>query len=251
MGFRGRLMAATGVTSGEFTGAYTVTGTLDVVDPGLLRVGNPAGARVELHPDANTDPTVVQPQLSLFTGTAGEVAPGEVSFDDISRALRLRAPSRDATLTRDRPRLDLSAPTSNFAGGLIVDAAGGQLELRGDEVRLSAPLGGDSAPLRIDSTVDASLSSTRHGFQIGPDSGSNMRIDNNEILSVNNGAPETLFLQLEGGRVQIGGGAGGLLRLPSRAGDPFPEAGGGFLYVKSGALWYVGSAGTITRIALS
>lgn len=249
MGFRGRLIAAGGVTSGEFTGAYTVTGTLDVVDPGRLRVGKPAGARVELTPDA--DPSgVTQPQLALHTGNAAEVSPATLLAIDLHNETRLRAPARDAT--RDPVELRMTGPGGGFGnGGIIVDARSGELELRGDVVRLGAPLGGNSAPLRIDSTVEASLSSTRHGFQIGPDSGSNMRIDNNEILSVNDGAPETLFLQLEGGRVQIGGGAGGLLRLPNRAGNPFPESGGGFLYTKSGELWYAGGAGTVTRLALS
>lgn len=249
MGFRGRLVAAGGVTSGEFTGAYTVTGTLDVVNPGRLRVGNPTGARVELTPDA--DPTdLTQPQLALHTGNAAEVSPAALLAVDLFNQLKLRAPSRDAN--RDPVELRMTGPGGTFGdGGIIVDARSGELELRGDVVRLSAPIGGNSAPLRVDSTADASLTSTRHGFQIGPDSGSNMRIDNNEILSVNNGAPETLFLQLEGGRVQIGGGAGGLLRLANRAGNPFPESGGGFLYTKSGELWYAGGAGTVTRLALS
>ncbi len=52
---------------------------------------------------------------------------------------------------------------------------------------------------------DASLSSTNHGFQIGPSNGVNLIIDQNEIMARDNGAPSSLFVQNEGGDVFIDG----------------------------------------------
>lgn len=47
--------------------------------------------------------------------------------------------------------------------------------------------------LRLPNTTDASDSSTDHAFQIGPDNGVNLRMDNNEITSVNNGNLSGLY----------------------------------------------------------
>jgi len=57
---------------------------------------------------------------------------------------------------------------------------------------------------RLTSTRGLSLTSTEHPFQIGPDSGSNLRLDNNEIQSVNNGGAEALYLQNQGGDLLLG-----------------------------------------------
>jgi hypothetical protein len=50
-----------------------------------------------------------------------------------------------------------------------------------------------------------SISSTTHNFQIGDDTGLNIRIDDNEIMAVNNGATSTLNLNTQGGTVVFGG----------------------------------------------
>lgn len=63
-----------------------------------------------------------------------------------------------------------------------------------------------SARIRLANTTDASLSSTNHAFQVGLDSAGNIRMDNNEIMAVNNGAASTLILQADGGAATIGGG---------------------------------------------
>ena len=59
--------------------------------------------------------------------------------------------------------------------------------------------------IRATSTTDASLSSTGHAFQIGASSGQNLRIDSNEIMVVNNGGTTGMFLQSDGGTLQVGG----------------------------------------------
>lgn len=58
--------------------------------------------------------------------------------------------------------------------------------------------------LRLTGTGDASLSSTNHAFQIGPDNGGNIIIDGNEIMSRNNGGTDHLGLNWEGGNVGLG-----------------------------------------------
>jgi hypothetical protein len=61
-----------------------------------------------------------------------------------------------------------------------------------------------SGSLRIDRTSQATLSSANHGFQIGPSSGGNLRMDTNEINAVSNGAVADLYLNHYGGDIHIG-----------------------------------------------
>lgn len=58
--------------------------------------------------------------------------------------------------------------------------------------------------LRLTATGDVTLASTSHAFQIGPDSGLNLVVDQNEIQTRSNGAAGTLNLNIEGGNVSIG-----------------------------------------------
>lgn len=58
--------------------------------------------------------------------------------------------------------------------------------------------------LRAISTEQASLSSTLHPLQIGVTSGQNLAIDNNEIISRNNGAASSISINPTGGNVTIG-----------------------------------------------
>ncbi len=67
--------------------------------------------------------------------------------------------------------------------------------------------------LRLTDTNDAGLASTAHAIQIGPDSGQNFIIDNNEIQSRNNGAGGDLNINLDGGDVHIGSGSTNLIEL--------------------------------------
>jgi hypothetical protein len=62
--------------------------------------------------------------------------------------------------------------------------------------------------IRATSGTDASLTSTDHGFQIGDSSGLNLRMDNNEIMAINNGVASNLLLQNDGGLTSLGGGLG-------------------------------------------
>lgn len=58
--------------------------------------------------------------------------------------------------------------------------------------------------LRVTALEDVSLSSTLHGLQIGPTSGANVALDQNEIMARNNGAASDLHLNADGGTVHTG-----------------------------------------------
>jgi len=75
----------------------------------------------------------------------------------------------------------------------------------------AAPLGSPTftgtatAPMaRLTSTGNIGLSSTNHAFQIGPSNAVNLRIDNNEIMSLTNGVGSFLGLNKGGGNISIG-----------------------------------------------
>lgn len=68
-------------------------------------------------------------------------------------------------------------------------------------------VGGDSsaARLRLSSTSDVNAADGESGaLRIGTASGTNLALDNNEIMARNGGAPSELFLNYEGGTVTIG-----------------------------------------------
>lgn len=81
------------------------------------------------------------------------------------------------------PQSDNSVLTRGRGDGRYLPLAGGTV-------------GGDlTMPhIRLTATTDASLTSTGHAFQIGPDTGDNLRLDANEIYAVKNGAASALYL---------------------------------------------------------
>jgi hypothetical protein len=58
--------------------------------------------------------------------------------------------------------------------------------------------------IQPNSTGIASLVSTTHPFQIGQTSATNLRMDTNQILAVNNGAASDLYVNTYGGNVYVG-----------------------------------------------
>jgi microcystin-dependent protein len=58
--------------------------------------------------------------------------------------------------------------------------------------------------LRLTATTDATLTSSTHAIQVGATNSTNLVIDNNEILSRNNGGNSNLALNAKGGSVTIG-----------------------------------------------
>ena len=62
-----------------------------------------------------------------------------------------------------------------------------------------------SPTLRLSSTIDAIDNTNNWGFQVGATNGENVRIDNNEILALNNDVNSVLNIQRHGGQVLVGG----------------------------------------------
>jgi hypothetical protein len=116
-------------------------------------------------------------------------------------------------------------------------------------LRLYRPLSATGASLWIDNTTDASLTSTNHGLTIGPHSGSNIKIDGNEILSVNNEAAASLFINQDSDTYISGDTANGVwftaahnvviqngfLQIMSQAAPGTPASGGARIYVDTSA----------------
>ncbi len=71
--------------------------------------------------------------------------------------------------------------------------------------------------LRLETTEDASPTSDLHPFQVGLSSGANIRIDNNEIIAVNNGAIAPLYINSEGSSVNIGNSGSANLNVTGTA----------------------------------
>lgn len=69
-------------------------------------------------------------------------------------------------------------------------------------------LGPNSGTLRLAAGGDITSVSTNHPFQIGPQNSTRLAIDTNEIQAFNGAIPSTLFLNNEGGLLQINDTAG-------------------------------------------
>ena len=78
-------------------------------------------------------------------------------------------------------------------------------------------IGETGTRMLLPSASDQNLASTDHPFQIGLDNTQNIRIDNNEIQSVVNGAIGDLNLQTDGGQVTIGAATAGTFRMREKA----------------------------------
>lgn len=84
-----------------------------------------------------------------------------------------------------------------------------------------------SSTLHLTSTTDASMDTNLATLTIGALTGTNLAIDNNEILARQNGTTSTLYLNRDGGSVQVG--TGGI----NSAGNIQINRTGGYLSVNS------------------
>lgn len=75
--------------------------------------------------------------------------------------------------------------------------------IAGNSTFTGTQTGDTGARIRLNNVNDVTLASTNHAFQIGLDSGANIRMDNNEILAVTNGVASNLTIQADGGTVAV------------------------------------------------
>jgi hypothetical protein len=95
-----------------------------------------------------------------------------------------------------------ASTTSAQLAGVISDETGSGALVFADSPTLSGTV---TAPvIRLTTTSDASLTSTGHAFQVGPDSSANLIIDNNEIMARSNGVAGELSFQFNGGNITLG-----------------------------------------------
>jgi hypothetical protein len=120
----------------------------------------------------NSDSTVTIP------GTLAGVTKAMVGLGNVDNTSDANKPVSSATQTALNLKANLASPT--FTG------------------TPTAPL------IRLTNTTNATTSSTGHAFQVGADNATNLRIDNNEVTALNNGAVSTLLLNPLGGDVSIG-----------------------------------------------
>ena len=103
--------------------------------------------------------------------------------------------------------VDIIAQTSSFAETNAVPATGGTFTgnviLSGASTNLTVGNTVESSNLRLTNTGDLTLAGSGHAFQIGPTTGQNIAMDNNEIMSRNNGVGAELHLNPDGGDVTI------------------------------------------------
>lgn len=105
---------------------------------------------------------------------------------------------------------DTTASAGFTYNGLIEPTVGARVRVvidpRGDRYVEDVLSGG---LIRSPATTDASPTSTDHPFQVGPSSGPNVRVDDNEVMAVDNGSPADLHLNADGGMVAINNSAAG------------------------------------------
>lgn len=89
-----------------------------------------------------------------------------------------------------------------FDGNTMIESIDGLLNSQSEA--LNTALNSVVNLFRSPSGAAATLSSTGHPFQIGANGGLNLRLDNNEIFAVNNGAASTLGVNSTGGDINLG-----------------------------------------------
>ncbi len=95
--------------------------------------------------------------------------------------------------------------SSNNTGKAIIRVNGGDRFTVAPDGNVGIANNDPLTRLHIASGQDAGLANTQNGFiMLGTATGGNVVIDNNEIIARNNGAVSTLFMQNNGGTVQIG-----------------------------------------------
>ncbi len=95
--------------------------------------------------------------------------------------------------------------SSNNTGKAIIRVNGGDRLTVAPDGNVGIANNDPLARLHIATGQDAGLTNTQNGFvMLGTEASSNVVIDNNEIIARNNGAISTLFMQNNGGTVQIG-----------------------------------------------
>jgi len=165
----------------------------DTVNAGSTALDNHKNATPLDHPDGSvTDAKIGNRTVTDTTVPAGDTDALETLLSGIGN--RLKAITGEGSWRTD-PATTLDELNTNAARKNQNETVAGVWTFSGDEVY--------SKRLRLTAGDDVSPASTSHAFQVGADSGFNLRVDVNEIMVVNNGAVEALHLNPSGGAVHV------------------------------------------------
>ena len=112
---------------------------------------------------------------------------------------------------------EVTALNNGAVSTLLLNPLGGDITLGHSSSAITIPgdivsptYTGDATGnrIRLTTTTDASLSSTGHAFQIGASNSTNLIMDGNEIMARNDGAASSIFINGDGGTVDVGGSTG-------------------------------------------
>jgi hypothetical protein len=197
------------VTTGAQTFAGSKTFTSNIVVSSTY-VGNLAMGGNSISASLGGSPTTLNLQLS---GGDVYVGGGNVTANNFIGNLAIG----NVTGLGTNVSTFLTTPNSlNFLNTITNETGTGNVVFSTDPVLTTPNIGAaigtslnvtanvNASTLRLTSTTDVTNVSTTHAFQIGADSGNNIRIDDNEISRYNNGVVAQLTLNLDGGDVAVG-----------------------------------------------
>ena len=194
--------------------AATPNSVKTAYDRGSLGVTNAATAQATAN--AAVSPTGTQ-TLTNKTLTAPKFdTAGKI--DDINGNELIKFPATVASAVNE-------VTISNAAAGAAPSISASGTDTNIDLSLAPKGTGNVSATkLRLSSTEDAGTTSTEHAIQVGPTNGLNLRIDNNEIIALNNGVVSPLYLQNDGGIITVAANAAGQVNLQTQTPLRFYDA---------------------------
>lgn len=139
---------------------------------------------------------------NIGIGTNGPTE--KLTINAIDPAIRfLNSNTEKGLLKSEGNDMKLGTYASNISGNIQFNIRGVDRMTVASDGKIGIGITTPISRLHVGSGFEASLSS--HGYlMMGAENGSNLIMDNNEIMARNNGAASHLYLQNEGGNVTIG-----------------------------------------------
>jgi hypothetical protein len=182
----------------------------DVTIRGMFSTG-PAGSPHIIIADSAAPPFNGVPRILLYSGDPQEILPAAVAnFQNAGVSWFEIDTSDDGFGINQIVGIPPQSAVSSGGWLFATTASGSDI----GHVELDTDM-----QLRILNQNNTSLSSTNHGFQVGPTNSFNIAVSDAQIQKRNNGAASALLLNEDGGNVQVGtvAGTGTLVALNSNA----------------------------------
>ena len=162
--------------------------------------------------------------LEVFSSTADSILRVTSALEDGTSVLELKGDNSDQPISSNQLGAIRFLDDGNVIEAQIISAkgflqsplsfhtGGVQRMVIGDGGNIGIGTGLPLTKLHIEGGTDADPSGGGY-IMTGPINSTNILIDNNEIMAINNGVASTLFINHNGGEVHIGQGSGGAGRL--------------------------------------